>query len=221
MPGIERFCHSGIVFGYFHFIMVRNGIGNTRHLFHTELLRFYGGNVMKKSTYVMSIVCAGIIAASSGIQAQTQGSEKMMHGSTQQSDKKQNYHSNTRQDMMGGMSMGSGMMGGMGSMMGGMGMGPGMMDGCPGMGMGMMDGMGPMMGGSDGPVMKNFKSSEEFETFLEETKEQRQKLHTMRFEYSEKMRQPETTVGELKQMKKDMYDLMKEIHGKTEKSTKQ
>jgi len=167
----------------------------------------------------MSIICAGIIATSSGLEAQTQENQKMMHGSTQQSDK-QNYHSNMRQDTMGGMGMDSGMMDGMG-------MGPGTMDGCPGMGMGMgmMGGMGPMMhyrmmGGSDGPVTKNFKSTEDFETFLDETKEQRQKLHAMRFEYGEKMRQPETTVGELKQMKKDMYDLMEEIHGKAEKSTK-
>ncbi len=174
----------------------------------------------------MSIVCAGIIAASSGVEAQTQDSQKMMHGSTQQSDQqKQNYHSNMRQDMD-GMGMGSGMMDGMGMGSGmGMGMGPGVMDSW-GMGRHMMGGMGPtmhyqMMGGSGTSIMNNFDSFEDFETFLDQTKEQRKKLHTMRFDYMEKMRQPETTIGELKQMRKDILDLMKEIHEKAKKYSEQ
>lgn len=166
----------------------------------------------------------------------------MMHESMQQSDKqKQNHHPYMQQDKMGRQDMGRGMMGrqdmgmgrgmmdgmGMGrGMMGCMGMGPGMMDGYHGMGMGMMGGMGPMMhhhmmGGADGPIIENFDSLEDFETFLDETKEQRRKLHNMRFEYMEKMRQPETTVGELKQMKKETYSLMEEIHKKAESYTEQ
>lgn len=158
---------------------------------------------MKKSILVMSIICSGMIAASGNVEAQTQGSQKMMHGSAQQQSdsQSQNNHSNMERGMMGGMGMGSGMMGDMG------------------MGSGMTGEMG-MMGGKS-PMMQNFGSVEDFETFLEETKEQRRKLHTMRFEYMEKMRQPETTIGELKQMKKDINNLMKEIHGKAEKYASQ
>jgi predicted lipid-binding transport protein (Tim44 family) len=112
------------------------------------------------------------------------------------------------QKMMGSGMMGSGMMGGdgMGAMHHNM---MGMMDGMEGMDG--MDGYGSMQ------KMMGFKSSEEFEKFLEDTKEQRRKLHDMRFEYIEKRRQPETTIGELKKMKQEMADLTKQIHAKVVK----
>jgi hypothetical protein len=161
------------------------------------------------------------MATGSGVVAQTQGSNQMMHGSTQQ------QKTDTKQGMMGGHGMGSGMMGGQG-------MGSGMMESCQemmgsgmmggdGMGamhhnmMGMMDGMGGMDGYGSMQKMMGFKSSEEFEKFLEDTKEQRRKLHDMRFEYVEKRRQPETTIGELKKMKQEMADLTKQIHAKVVK----
>ena len=187
---------------------------------------------MKTTTCLMTILFAGIMATGSGVVAQTQGSNQMMHGSTQE------QKTDTKQGMMGGQGMGSGMMGGQGmgsgmmescqEMMGsgkmgsGKMMGSGMMGG-DGMGsmhngmMGMMDGMDGMDGYGAMQKMMGFKSSEEFEKFLEDTKEQRRKLHDMRFEYVEKKRQPETTIGELKTMKQEMADLMKQIHGKVVK----
>jgi hypothetical protein len=190
-----------------------------------------GENIMKTTTCLMTILFAGIMATGSGVVAQTQGSNQMMHDSTQE------QKTDTKQGMMGSQGMGSGMMGGQG-------MGPGMMESCQemmgsgkmgsgkmgsgmmggdGMGsmhhgmMGMMDGMDGMDGYGAMQKMMGFKSSEEFEKFLEDTKEQRRKLHDMRFEYVEKKRQPETTVGELKKMKQEMADLMKQIHEKVAK----
>lgn len=181
---------------------------------------------MKTSRYLMTVLFAGIMATGSGVVAQTEGSSQMTHGSTQQ------QKTDTKQGMMGGSGMGSGMMekcqemmgsGKMGSgMMGSGKMGSGMMDG-DGMGamhhgmMGMMDGMDGMDGYGAKQKMMGFESSEEFEKFLEDTKEQRKKLHNLRFEYGEKKRQPETTIGELKEMKKEMADLTKQIHDKVAK----
>ncbi len=166
-----------------------------------------------KKAYVMAILLAGIMATGSGVAAQTDGSNQMMHGSTQQ------QKMDTKQGMMGGQGMGPGMMENCQDMMGSGMMGSGMMGGA-----GMDDMHHGMMGGMDGmdsygakQKMMGFKSSEEFDKFLEETKEQRKKLHNMRFEFGEKMRQPETTVGELKQMKQEMADLMKQIHAKAAK----
>jgi len=170
--------------------------------------------MMKTITYLMVILFSGIMATWNGAVAQTQGSQEMTHGSAHQ------QKTDTQQGMMGGPGMGSGMMEScqkmMGSgMMGGDGMGAmhhnmmGMMDGMEGMDG--MDGYGSMQ------KMMGFKSSEEFEKFLEDTKEQRRKLHDMRFEYIEKRRQPETTIGELKKMKQEMADLTKQIHAKVVK----
>lgn len=164
---------------------------------------------MKTTKYVMTILFAGIMATGSGVAAQTDGSNQMTHGSTQQ------QKMDTKQGMMGGQGMGAGMMESCQEMMG-----SGMMGGGDGMGdmhhgmMGMMDGMDEF--GAKQKMM-GFKSSEEFEKFLDDTKEERRKLHNLRFEYGEKKRQPETTIGELKEMKKEMADLTKQIHEKVVK----
>jgi hypothetical protein len=180
-----------------------------------------GGNMMKTTTYLMAILFSGIMATWNGAVAQTQGSNQMTHGSAPQ------QKTDTQQGMMGGQGMGSGMMESCQEMMGSGMMGSGMMGG-DGMGAMMPHGMMGGMDGMDGMdgygakqkmmgKMMGFKSSEEFEKFLEDTKEQRKKLHDMRFEYGEMMRQPETTIGDLKKKKQEMADLMKQIHAKVVK----
>jgi len=98
----------------------------------------------------------------------------------------------------------------MGGMMGGYGMGGGMMHGS---GMGQMGMMGPMgmMGGMMGG------SAEKMRSFFEETKQLRKELHDLRFQYGEKMRDPDTTIGELQNMREKMY----ELHGKIMEKARQ
>lgn len=109
----------------------------------------------------------------------------------------------------GGYGMGPGMMGGYGGY-GGYGMGPGMMGGYGyGMGPGMMGGYGsPPYGAHQGP---NFRSNEEYSAFLNQTKEQRQKLHNLMFEYNEALLSPEPDRQKLQEMEKEIYELRNEI----------
>ncbi len=112
--------------------------------------------------------------------------------------------------MMGCYGMGPGMMGGYGmgpGMMGGYGMGPGMMGG---------HGMGPMKRhmmeeywGEGG--MKPFRSPEQYEKFLDATRDMRKKMHDLRFEYGEMMRNPATTMGDLKKKEQEMTELRRKI----------
>jgi hypothetical protein len=105
----------------------------------------------------------------------------------------------------GGYGMGPGMMGGYG----GYGMGPGMMGGYGGYGMGpgMMGGY-PPYGGYQGP---QFRSNQEYSEFLNQTKEQRQKLHNLMFEYNEELRSPEPDRQKLQELEKEIYELRNEI----------
>lgn len=103
-------------------------------------------------------------------------------------------------------------------MMGCCGMGPGMMMGGYGMGPGMMGGygMGPMHrrmmeDHGWGAGMKRFRSPEQYETFLDETRELRKKMHDLRFEYGEMMRNPTTTMGDLKKMEQQIHALQQKI----------
>jgi hypothetical protein len=121
--------------------------------------------------------------------------------------------------MMGGM-MGSGMMGyGMHpGMMGGM-MGPGMMGGM--MGPGMMGGMHGMMGSGMmgmGPGMMGYGDPEEYKKYmddykkyLDETKDLRKKLHNLKFDYSEALRNPKTKRKTLTRLEKEMRDIQNKI----------
>lgn len=101
---------------------------------------------------------------------------------------------------MNGYAMGSGMMGGYG-----------------------MDGMRPnhhggMMGGYGmRPGMMGFSSSSKYDAFMDATKELRKKMHSLRFEYGEMMRDPETTMGDLQKKKREMFELQQQI---LEKKTK-
>jgi hypothetical protein len=127
----------------------------------------------------------------------------------------------------GGYGMGPGMMGGYG----GYGMGPGMMGGYGGYGMGpgMMGGygygMGPgMMGGYGcgmGPGMMGYYSPDEYkkqfnknQAFLDATKDLRKKLHSLRFDYAEAVRNPATKQEDLIKMNEEMESILKQIYEK-------
>jgi len=134
----------------------------------------------------------------------------------------------------GGYGMGPGMMGGYGYGMGpgmmgnyGYGMGPGMMGGYGGYGMGpgMMGGyggygMGPGMMGNYGYGRcpncgayqgQQFKSNEDYSKFLDDTKDQRKKLHNLMFEYNEEMRSANPDEEKLAKMGKEIDELRSEI----------
>ena len=146
----------------------------------------------------------------------------------------QNYPQYMNRGMTGGYGMGAGMMGGYGYGMGpgmmggyGYGMNPGMMGGY---GHGMMHnmkgyGMGPgMMGGYGcgmGPGMMGYYSPEQYEKqfkehqdFLDETKELRKKLHTLKFDFVEAQRNPNTKREDLEKMNTEMESIWKQIYEK-------
>jgi len=173
-----------------------------------------GGQSMKKTMYLATILFAVLITAWSVDAQMMGGGQKMM----QQSGGQQENMPQVQKDepfmmhpgMMGCYGMGPGMM--MGS-----GMGPGMMMG-GGMGPGMM--MGGGMGQMHrhmmeeygwGPGMNRFDSPEQYEKFLDATKDMRKKMHDLRFEYGEMMRNPTTTMGDLKKMEQEMFNLQKKI----------
>jgi len=110
-----------------------------------------------------------------------------------------------------GYGMGPGMMGcGMGPGMMGYGMGPGMMG--YGMGPGMMGcGMGPgMMGYGMGPGMMGL-DKDEFEQFLEKTKDLRKEMHMKKFDYFEALRNPEKNKDQIDKIRSEMRDIRKKI----------
>mgnify|MGYP001100312565 CR=1 FL=1 len=113
-----------------------------------------------------------------------------------------------------------------GAQRGGYGMGPDMMDRY-GMGPGMMGGYGMdpgMMGGYGmGPGMMSeygwrqgfqFSSPEQYEKFMDETRDLRKKMHDLRFEYSEMMQDSQTTMGDLEKIRQQMYELQEKIQQK-------
>jgi hypothetical protein len=173
-----------------------------------------------------------LLLASAPAMAQMMGG-----GQQQQAVPQQQYYPNQMYPgMMGGYGsygMGPGMMGNYGYGMGpgmkgnyGYGMGPGMMGGYGGYGMGpgMMGGygygMGPGMMGNYGYGIcpncgayqgQQFKSNEDYSKFLDDTKEQRKKLHGLMFEYNEEMRSPNPDKEKLAKMGKEIDELRSEI----------
>jgi len=149
-----------------------------------------------------------------------------------------NYGYGMGPGMMGGYGMGPQMMGGYGGygmgpgMMGGYGMGPGMMGGyghgmhhnmmgggCYGMGPDMMGGYGYGMG----PGMMGYYSPEQYEKqlkdqqeFLDATKELRKKMHDLKFDYAEALRNPKTEQKDLEKMNAEMENIWKQIYEKRE-----
>jgi len=159
---------------------------------------------MKKTMYLATILFAVLITAWSVDAQMMGGGQKMM----QQSGGQQENMPQVQKDepfmmhpgMMGCYGMGPGMM--MGS-----GMGPGMMMGG---GMGQMH-RHMMEEYGWGPGMNRFNSPEQYEKFLDATKDMRKKMHDLRFEYGEMMRNPTTTMGDLKKMEQEMFNLQKKI----------
>jgi hypothetical protein len=125
-------------------------------------------------------------------------------------------------NMMGGYGMHPNMMGGYGmhpNMMGGYGMHPNMMGGY-GMHPNMMGGWGhhgmhQMMGGYGMPpctgLQGPYKTNEEYTKFLDDTREERRKLHSLMFDYGESMRSPEPDKEKLQEMEKEIFELRDKI----------
>ena len=77
----------------------------------------------------------------------------------------------------------------------GYGMGPGMMMGHGGAGMGYWD-----------------CKTEACQKFLKDTAPLRRKIHNKRFDYMEAARNPETTMGDLQKLQKEIEALQKELY---------
>jgi hypothetical protein len=75
---------------------------------------------------------------------------------------------------------------------------------------GHMDGTayGGHMGGQSG------QGYEENQKFLDETVDVRKELHEKRFEYAEMTRDPNTTMGTIRALEKEIYDLERKINEK-------
>ena len=151
-----------------------------------------------KST-ILAVTMAVLMIVAAPVFAQMMGPGPHMMQQQQGSPQQQYNPYPMHHGMMGGYGYGMGpfMMGGYGMMphmMGGYGYGmmPHHMMGGHGFGMGhhMMGGFGmsPPCTTWQGPF---FKSGEEYQQFMENTKEQRRKLHNMMFDYGEAMRSPE------------------------------
>ena len=182
---------------------------------------------MKKLVLTAAVVLGAIFVLNT-VHAEMMGPGAGMgqnYGRGQQSKSRSQQDYSDRMEMMyrymmGGRGFGPGIMPGYGmgpGIMGGYGMGPGMMPGFGmrhgyGMGYGMM-GMGGH-GYCQGPdTMWNYRD-EEFNKFLDETKETRRKLHDLRFEYGEMVRKPTTTIEDLRRMEKEMYELQEKLEHK-------
>ncbi len=87
-------------------------------------------------------------------------------------------------------------------------MGPGMMNNMMmGRGMGMMN--GGMMGGMG--MMGSGMDMRQYRKTMDDTREIRRRLHDMKFEYGEAMRNPKTTIGDLQRMREKMNSLQQKI----------
>ena len=139
----------------------------------------------------------------------------------------QNYPQYMNRGMMGGYGygMGSGMMGGgcgygkHPGMMSGYGMNPGMMGGY-GMGSGMMGGYGYGRGSQmmSPETEKQYKEyNEKTNQFLDETRELRKDLHSLKFEYHEALRSTTGPSEKLDKMRREMFDLHLKINNKSQK----
>ena len=166
------------------------------------------GIKMKKIFLTASIV---LLLSAAPSMAQMMGYGQHMYQQQQVPPQQQYYPNQGYPGMMGGYGygMGPGMMGNYGY-----GMGPGMMGGYGGYGMGpgMMGNYGygkcPNCGGYQG---QQFKSKEDYSKFLNDTKEQRKKLHGLMFEYNEEMRSPNPDKEKLAKMGKEIDELRSEI----------
>jgi len=159
---------------------------------------------MKNKMYT-AIALAILLLGTNGAVAQMTGGGGMMQEKPQeQQQMPQNPAEQKSMQGSGGYGYGMGpeMMGGYGY-----GMGPDMMGGYGyGMGPGMMGQYGWRQG-----QQPQFNSPEQYQQFLDETKDMRKKMNDLRFQYGEMMHDPSTTVGDLDKMRQEMYDLQKKI----------
>ena len=86
----------------------------------------------------------------------------------------------------------------------------------PGMMGGYGYGMGPGMMGYNSPEQYE-KQLKENQDFLNETKELRKKMHTLRFDYAEALRNPETNKKDLERLNAEMESILKQIYEKKHK----
>lgn len=195
---------------------------------------------MKRIVFLTVLALASVVSSAS---AQMMGpGQSMMQGYDRQPNypppQQQPYPPMMHPNMMGPYGMiGPQMMGNypMGQqMMGGYGPGPQMMGpygmhnpmigrfGNP-MGPSMMGKYGylPHMAGSCwgygygyGEGKSGAGTSEDFEKFLDDTKELRKKLHAMKFDYMEMLRNPNATIEDRIEMEKEMFELQQQLQQK-------
>ena len=194
---------------------------------------------MKKTIIVTSLML--LLAAAPAMAQMMGGGQQMMDQQQMQQTAPtggQNYPQYMNRGMMGGYGMGSGMMGGgygcganpgtkgghhgygmNPGMMGGYGMGSGMMGG-HGMGSGMMGGYGYGRGSQmmSPETEKQYKEyNEKTNQFLDETRELRKDLHSLKFEYHEALRSTTGPSEKLDKMRREMFDLHLKINNKSQK----
>jgi hypothetical protein len=191
---------------------------------------------MKKVILVTALALGMTIGTGIGMAQMMGGEPGMMQGSDQQQQTapqpQQKYPCRKHRGMMGpgygGYGMGPGMMGpgyggyGMGPGMmgyGGYGMGPGMMEpGCGGYGMGpgmMGYGMGRGQWGGCGCYPGATKEDvEKYNKALDATRELRRKLHDMRFDYNEALRNPKISADKKQEMADEIFQLQEKIREK-------
>ncbi len=120
-----------------------------------------------------------------------------------------------------------GMGGGSGGHMSGQGYGSGHMSGYgmtgPGGHMGtgngghMGQGYGGHMGDRTGP---GYGTGQTDQKFLDDTADLRKELHNKRFTYNEASRNPDTTMGQLRNMEKEMFELEGKIYEKSPRTNR-
>lgn len=174
------------------------------------------------------IMVASLALVLAAVPAMAQMMNPAQHMMQQQQAAMQQQQQGTQQQYYNPYHMNPGMMGGYGYGMGpqmmggyGYGMGPQMMGGYGyGMHPNMMGGWGhhgmhQMMGGWGMPpctgLQGPYKTNEEYTKFLDDTREDRRKLHSLMFDYGEAMRSPEPDREQLQDMEKEIFELRNKI----------
>jgi hypothetical protein len=181
------------------------------------------GREMKRTIMVVGLT---LLLASAPAMAQMMGGgQQMMGGQGAQTPQQMMEQQQAQQTApIGGQYynqyMNPGMMGNYGygmnpQMMGnyGYGMNPQMMGGGYGYG------MGPGMMGGYSPQQYE-KQYKEFQSFLDDTRDLRKKLHTLKFDFAEAQRNPDTKREDLEKMNTEMESLWKQIYEKKLPETK-
>lgn len=174
---------------------------------------------MQKKSWLIGV--AGLLVLSAGAaDAQMMGEKQAM---MQEYGKQQREAIHTPEEapmypqMMGGYGPGSCINDGYGMAPGmvGFGMGPNMMRGY-GMGPNHHGGMMGRYGMGPGNMM-GFTSPAQYDAFMDATKDLRRKMHSLRFEYGEMVRDPKTTMGDLRNKEREMFELQQQILEKMSK----